>query len=1089
MALAGIAYGQASAAWRPDPEKEIFLASSPSVAPDGSFFVFEWCSRLWKASLAGVESPVTAMPLTDVAMRADSPVLSPDGRRVAFRAGHETNSFRVFELTIAEPSRHRQISFHSEPTYPCGYTADGLNVCAIATRDSYAVRAGRKPVLIPVSAKGGEVPLLDVRCEEPAVSPDGKKVLFVRFGDRTYRKRRGTASPISGQIWCYDRASSNFTCVVNTGDDAASPRWLPGGDGFIYTRASGGIRNLRISKLGGADVQLTRYADDHVLTPSLSADGSTVVFRHGFGMEMMRLPSGLLKDPASVDPASLRAVPLRLVPAGGVPVKTPCRGRYTTATNIDEPGKIAFSADGSQVAFTAGGDLWAMDAVVRQPRRVFSAKDAFVRDCAFSPDSSTIYFLSDRGTGTDVWRARRGVKSLAWWENTGFACKRLTGDSESRTNLSVSPDGTMLAWGDCSGNVSVASTNGSLLALLPRDSTTRSYAWHPTSRMIAFAQRDSVANTDVWLARLPDISLGKGRPVEISRSDCQNVSRHWAWDGTPAFSPDGKLLAFAGERPATSLRNDNCLFYVYLDAADEQAESEALKKIEEARKAGEAPSAKKKPEVAPAATPVLPPFDPRLHERVRCVRTQGPAANPCFSHDSRTIAFTGMAQVSTIRVPDRLVPVKRLGVKAAVLGWIKNKDSILCAVDQVPCVNEKRLPFAVQTERSRADMNELAFRTSWGMLRDFFYDPAFHGVDWRAVFDAYLPYARHAPGTDVLVRLFQKMLGELDSSHLGFTATQAAESDWGRWSGNSSGWREQTFHLGATFAPAGDGWRVTRLLPDTPLTSQKGRPEVGDVILRVDGRPTSPGNDPASILTAAPGHLFRIAFRHGASTNTVVAAGISYDDARAKECDIGIAERRERVHAATGGKAGYVHVKRMNAVSLREFEDAIYAEGMDREALIVDVRDNGGGNIADRLLEMLCAPMHASFRFRYGAEWGRGDLRDRHRPLLADVKVVVLVNQWSASNSEIFAHAIKSLKRGVVVGTPTSGAVIGTNSRQILGYGTMRKPHIWWRTAEGMDMEHHPAVPDVQVALTPADEAAGRDPQLEKAIGLALEAM
>lgn len=1085
---ANAASGQTSASGRPDPEREIFLAASPSVAPDGSFFVFEWCNRLWKAPLAEPTATITALPLTDIARRAGYPVVSPDGKRVAFRAGHEINSFRIFELTISEPSRHRQISFHSEPTFPCGYTPDGSNVCATALRDSGDVRVGRKPILIPVSAKGGEKSLLEVRCAEPDVSPDGKKVLFVRFGDNMYRKRRGTSSPATGQIWCYDTISSNFTCVVNTGEDAASPRWLPDGSGFIYTRASGGIRNLRIRKFSGTDVQLTRYADDHVLTPSLSADGTTVVYRHGFGMDMMKLPADLLGNPESFPVGSLRATPLRLVPAGGLPAQTPARNRYTTATNVDEPGKIAFSADGSQVAFTAGGALWAMDAVIRQPTRVFSAKNAFVRDCAFSPDSKAIYLLVDRGTGTDVWRVGRGAANVAWWENTSFWCTRLAGGNECRTRISVSPDGKMLAWGDRRGNISIASTNGVLLARLPRDHMTWSYSWHPTSRMIAFAMSDGTANSEIFLARLPDLSGAKGGPVEIAKGDCQNVSRHWAWDGRPTFSPDGKLLAFVGERPATSLRYDNCLFYAYLSAADEQSEVEALKQLDEARKAvsGEpAQNALKKKGAAARPAPVLPPHDPLLYKRLRCVRLTGSATNPFFSHDSRTLAFTDASTVSTVNIPSRLKPTKRLGVKATVLGWIKNKDTILCVVDQMPCVNEKKLTFAVQTERSRADLNELAFRMSWGMLRDSFYDPAYHGADWNGVFKAYLPYARNAPDADVLARLFAKMLGELDSSHLGFTMTAAAESDWGRWSANASGWKEQTFHLGVEFVPDADGWRVTRLLPDTPLTSQKGHPEVGDVIQRIDGRSVSSGFDPARLLTAEPGHRFRVAFRHGASTNTTVAAGVSYDVARSKECNLGIAARRERVHEATGGKVGYIHIKKMDADSLREFEDDLYSEGIVREALIVDVRDNGGGNTADRLLEMLCGAIHAKHRSRTAAGWEHTEIGRRHRPLLADVRLVVLANERSCSNAEIFAHAVKNLKRGVVVGTPTCGAVIGTTSQTILGYGTMRKPHVWWKTVGGDDMEHHPAVPDVAVDFTPADEAFGRDPQLEKAIELA----
>ena len=185
---------------------------------------------------------------------------------------------------------------------------------------------------------------------------------------------------------------------------------------------------------------------------------------------------------------------------------------------------------------------------------------------------------------------------------------------------------------------------------------------------------------------------------------------------------------------------------------------------------------------------------------------------------------------------------------------------------------------------------------------------------------------------------------------------------------------------------------------------------------------------------------------------------------------------------------GYIHVKRMNIESLVAFEEELAAEGMDKEALIVDMRDNGGGYIADRLLEILSAPRHGRFRSRGAPEWGSGDLRNRHRPLLTDVRLVVLANQWSCSNAEIFTHAVKSLKRGTVVGTPTCGAVIGTGSRQVFDFGTLRLPGTWWKTADGTDMEHHPAMPDVAVDLSPTDEAAGRDPQLEKAIWLARKA-
>jgi tricorn protease len=1111
VALAGAATCMRAAAGQPDPTREIFLATSPAVAPDGSYFVFEWCNRLWKAPLAEPSGTITALPLTDGKTRESSPVISPDGTRVAFRAGHATGSFRIFELSLAEPSRHRQLSFHSELTLPYGYTSDGLSICAAAVREADDVRVGRKPILVATSGTGLETPLLDVRCDEPAVSPDGKKVLFVRFGDNMYRKRRGTSSPATGQIWCYDRVSSNFTCVVSTADDAASPRWLPDGSGFLYTRGQGGIRNLRLHTFAGADVPLTRYTDDHVLTPSLSADGSTVVYRHGFGFELMRIPAELRKNPSAFAVDSLRATSLRLVPAGGIPAQPPCRSRYTTATNIDESGSVDFTSDGAQIAFTAGGDLWVMDAVIRQPVRVYTATNAFVRECAFSPSGRTLYFIADRGDGTFVARARCASASLPWWENVDFDCRVLVSDDAFRKNLSVSPDGKLLAWGDRKGRLSIAGIDGKLLARLPASSATSACAWHPSSRLIAFAMRDRNANYDVWLAWLPDFGKAAGRPVEIAKRDCLNVSRYWAWDGMPTFSPDGKLLAFVGERTETAAHINYYIFYVYFNAADEASDNEAWKQLEQARKAtaekNEAAGKEKslaknvlkgaveklktegKPKAAKTsgAHAVAPVRDERLPERVRRVRV-AVAANPVFSHDSRTLAFTANAQVSTIHIPDRRSATKRLGTKTTVLRWIKDKDTLLGVTDQIPSVNEKKLMFTVQTERSRADFNELAFRTAWGSLRDTFYDPALHRTDWKAVRDLYLPYARNAPSADVFTRLCQKVLGEMDSSHMGFTPTLAAESDWGRWSGNQSGWQETTAHLGVEFVPEAEGWRVTRLLPETPLASLRGHPEAGDVILRIDGEKVSDATAPARVLSVPDGHRFRVTFRHGTLTNTVFAAGITFEKAREKACARAIAARCDRVHAATGGRVGYIHVKQMNIDSLVAFEEKLAAEGMDKEALIVDVRDNGGGYIADRLLEVLSGPRHGRFRSRGATDWGYGDIRNRHRPLLSDVRLVVLANQWSCSNAEIFTHAIKSLRRGTVVGTPTCGAVIGTASRQVFDFGTLRLPGTWWKTADGTDMEHHPAQPDVPVALTPADEAAGRDPQLEKAIELALKA-
>ncbi|MCL1921418.1 MAG: S41 family peptidase [Kiritimatiellaeota bacterium] len=163
------------------------------------------------------------------------------------------------------------------------------------------------------------------------------------------------------------------------------------------------------------------------------------------------------------------------------------------------------------------------------------------------------------------------------------------------------------------------------------------------------------------------------------------------------------------------------------------------------------------------------------------------------------------------------------------------------------------------------------------------------------------------------------------------------------------------------------------------------------------------------------------------------------------------------------------------------FEQDIFAEGFGKDGMIIDVRNNTGGFVADRILNVLCGSVHSIATARDAAPaylagyWGRP---------VWDKPLVVLCNQNTTSNGEIFTHAIKTLKRGKVVGVPTQGAVIATPTVAILDLGDLRLPNRGWFLMDGTDMELHGAQPDVLVWHTPADTAAGRDPQLDAAIDL-----
>ena len=198
-----------------------------------------------------------------------------------------------------------------------------------------------------------------------------------------------------------------------------------------------------------------------------------------------------------------------------------------------------------------------------------------------------------------------------------------------------------------------------------------------------------------------------------------------------------------------------------------------------------------------------------------------------------------------------------------------------------------------------------------------------------------------------------------------------------------------------------------------------------------------------------------------------------------------VAQRRAQVDEMSGGKLGYLHIRSMGEASVRDYERDLFAAADGKDGLIIDVRDNGGGWTTDILLASLTAPNHA-YTIPRGANPTdvRMDNYPRDRRLIYAYSrpINVLINQHSFSNAEIFAHSIRNTKRGTLIGIQTFGGVISTGSFSLIDGTTVRKPFRGWYLPDGTDMESNGALPDIRVDQTPADEAAGNDPQLEAAI-------
>ncbi len=1062
-ALAVLSICSSLAAEVPEDWSRIYLGSCPSVDANGRTFVFEWNDTLWMADVHGG----WARRLGSGSSTDSWPVISPDGTKVIFASDRE-GGHKVFEFDLTQ-DEIRQVSYHSETTTPRSWCADGKSILCVGYRDSSDTKTAARVIRVPTDRRATEEIVFDYPANDPVMSPDGASILFTRRGDDPYRKRPHSVGPSAGQIWRYTLATGAFDPMVETEYDSRNPIWRPKGDGFYYLSAKNGqgVRNVWFHDIAKkSDTQLTHFTDDHVFQPTLSADGQTMIFRQAF-------------DFWRFNPLKPEVAPERIIlrPEPGYAPRPNIRRRlYDVCWNNDSEGDVTFCDNGTQIAFTTGGDLYVMDTVVCEPKLVKGDTRTHERECVFSPDGGALYYLSDRGDTASVMKAEPEDPSKPWWENFNFKHSEVVSDTGQRMGLSISPEGSTLAWYDPAGIFTFVTTNGVRISRGPAATKAYGYAWSPDGKWIVAQLEDEFANSDVWIISVD----GQTKPY--------NLSRNFKYDGEPAWSPDGKMISFVSERP--ELGAGKFLCYVYLDRTMEEIETfeydfdKSRRAIREDAVVPEKYASLNLPGEEAANKRRDLPFEIHfddLAERVRVVKVS--ASMPFFGWDSRTIAFaTANHTTDYICVPNQLTPQKLFNCMGVPRAWVQKGNRVLWIVNRLPAIGEQTLGFNVYQNTDIRDYQELAFRTAWARIRDIYYDPGTHGADWPAVGRKYLEPARNALSHSVFVRVMNMMLGELDSSHLGFYSTDISNKEWVK-KIKTAGWTEQTAHLGLRFEQkhVADGWVVRDVIPGGPADRLGYNIAPGDVVTAIDSVPLTAEMDPTLVLNGPAKRKVRVTVRHQATgdVETVMIPSYSYAEARNQVGKENIKKLRRKVHESSEERLGYLNIDQMNWESLWLFQHEVFSEGYGRDGLVIDVRYNIGGFTADQMLQILMGADHSRAVTRTGGAgylfgyWGR--------PVWSK-PIVVLCNERTASNGEIFSHAIKTLKRGKLVGRQTGGGVIGTQESSLLDLGGFRNAKYGWFLLDGTDFEHNGAIPDYIVDDLPGEVVKGIDAQLDKAI-------
>lgn len=1044
----------------------IRMASDLTVSPTGKVVAFSWNGDIWLVSSKGGK----ARQLTHHPGEDRYPRFSPSGRYIAFSSSR-TGSRQAY-LMPATGGRPQRLTSHTEGFKVEGWHPNGKQLLTSINRDHFWRRAERFS-LVTVGKTGPEKILFNDYGANGQLSPDGKKLLFTREGERTWRK--GYKGPRASQIWIHDLEKRSFNKIISEPEESRWPLWKPDGKSFYYVAERGGVGNIRVREIAsGKEKQLTRFKEDTLMYPSISKDGSTIAFRKLFDL-------WTLKTDGKSEPRKISVT--NAVDHTAVRLQ---RRTLKTAT------EVAFSKDGLEIAFIAGGDLWVMDTELRESIQV-TRSSAFERNPVWSADGRSIYFVGERNGQPDIMRAVRSDEELYWWQNRKFRFQQLTKDTAEEGNLKLSPNGSRLAFTKGRGDFWIMRPDGKEAKRLFESWNTPSYNWSPDSKWIVYSHSDNDFNRDIWI-----------RPIDGSREPF-NVSRHPDKDYNPVWSPNGKMIAFTGRRQA----DETDIYFVMLQQADHETDTrdrklkKALDKIKKARtkKPTRKPDQKEsKPDDKAKATPAkpTPPKRPalsidfeNLHERIRRVSIPNTSESSLFwSHDSKKLAFAAKIDGKTgtyyIEPAESLKPKFITTKTGSQARWISSGNRILWIADRVPgsVVGSTTTTYsfsAKQEVRVQSRFKE-AFNQAWRAMRDYYYDEKLGGNDWNKIREKYVDMAAQCPDGATLGEVINLMLGELNGSHLGFyyrgpSYAPAAPSD---------SWTKTTAHLGVRFAPdhEGDGIRILDVIKNSPADHKNSRLQPGEIITEIDGKKVDANSYLPRLLNGATDRDIVLEVNDGKKkkpkTRTVTLRPTTYARIRSLLYEKWIDENQARVAKASDGKFGYLHIAGMNMTSFYRFEEELYSVAAGKDGIVIDVRENGGGSTTDHLLTILTQPRHAITIPRGG---GRGYPQDRkvyaswHKP------VVVLCNQNSYSNAEIFAHAIRHLKRGKVVGTPTAGGVISTGSKTIMDLGYVRMPFRgWYRLSDGQDMELHPVQPHHVLWPEPGDLPSGRDTQLQKAI-------
>jgi tricorn protease len=1036
----------------------------------GNTIVFTSEDDLWSVPAEGG----IARRLTSSISQASRPLLSPDGQWLAFVAREE--GYNELYAMPAAGGETKRLTYFGAATQPVGWSRDGSEILFVTNHAQPFVRIMK---VCSIPHDGGAISDVPVG---PAYSislgPDHGTVIGRNTHDpaRWKRYRGGTA----GDLWIDSDGDGNFRRLITLRANLASPMWI--GDRIYFLNDHEGYGNIYSCTTAGDD--LRRHTDhDDYYARNASSDGQRIVY-HAGGEIFLLDPSNDEYHKVGIEYHSPRTQRNRKFVQGA---------EYLQSYEIHPKGhSVALALRGKPI--TMGN--------FAGPVVQYGALDGVrYRIARYLNDGQRLVATSDLG----------GEEALVILSDGGPENEdRIEGlDIGRPVDLIVSPKHDRVAFGNHRNEIIVVDLETRQMKILDKSKTLHDneIAWSPDGRWLAFNHADTPETSYLMVA-------------DVETGEKHQVTEPLLHDIAPAFDPEGKYLYFLSYREFDPVY-DNLHFHLsfprgmrpYLitlrrDLPNPFLQKPKPPKKEEQMEMEEMAGKKDRKEVQvtiefDGITRRILPFPAKDAKYTQVYGARGkvyfvsqpvqgslggqnngetPPSGKLESYDFETQKLEQVADaVSDFELSrDASTLIYRSGKKLRVFAAGSKPDD---KGGEEPGINSGWLDLS----RARISITPPAewaqmYREAWRLQRDFFWTEGMLGINWDQVHSRYLPLIDRIGTRSEFSDLIWEMHGELGTSHAYEMGGDYRESPT-----YAQGFLGADFDFNA----AKNCWVVRRIVRGDAWSSQYGSPletpginiEEGDTIVAINGRHLAHDRSPYEQLVNTAGTEISVTFLSKATgeqhTVTLKALG-NETPVRYREW---VENNRRRVHEATDGKVGYVHVPNMGPLGYSEFHRGFLSE-VGRGSLIVDVRFNGGGHVSQLILEKLA-------RKRIGYGLPRHGMPEPYPMYSVGGPIVAITNENAGSDGDIFSHGFKLMRLGPLVGKRTWGGVVGIWPRNPLVDGsiTTQPEFSTWFEDVKWGLENYGTDPDIDIDITPQDYVAGHDPQLERAIAESMRVM